>query len=416
MEAMYAPQNNGPHTAIAKTINSTGTSITVEDASVLPAAPNVLTIGTSEDAELVLLESVTGNILTVQRGFNGTTSKEWEAETWIYRAITAQDVIALQERAKRAELYQIDLTADELAAMTTEQRIQMYASGTRMIRTTNGGTVVLLMLSEDGKVQWSGGERPRNLLANSDFLQPVNQRGETVYIGAAYTIDCWKSNNLDGKIEIVDGGIAFAATGSGTCYFVQTVPDEIGIKLSICTKAVKLAGGEVYASNNSFEIPNGKVNYFKGSNGKYTYEIAVYGGNTVTLEWAGLFEGKYTADTLPPYHPKGYMAELLECQRYYYPYKPSSTALSFHGWHYSTSAVRVALPLPVEMDISSNRVPTISLDTSNVLVLPEKKVPTSIQVTVVSPNMIMLTFGVTGTQNDLCAIRVNAPLVIIAPD
>ena len=33
--------------------------------------------------------------------------------------------------------------------------------------------------------------------------------------------------------------------------------------------------------------------------------------------WAAIYEGTYTADTLPPYVPKGYGAELLECQRYY---------------------------------------------------------------------------------------------------
>jgi hypothetical protein len=30
-----------------------------------------------------------------------------------------------------------------------------------------------------------------------------------------------------------------------------------------------------------------------------------------------LYEGSYTADTLPEYQPKGYAAELAECRRYY---------------------------------------------------------------------------------------------------
>lgn len=33
--------------------------------------------------------------------------------------------------------------------------------------------------------------------------------------------------------------------------------------------------------------------------------------------WAALYEGSYTADTLPKYVPKGYAAELAECQRYF---------------------------------------------------------------------------------------------------
>lgn len=44
----------------------------------------------------------------------------------------------------------------------------------------------------------------------------------------------------------------------------------------------------------------------------------------VVLKWAALYEGAYTADTLPPYVPKGYAAELAECQRYYHLYATSA--------------------------------------------------------------------------------------------
>lgn len=114
MGVMYEPQNNGPHTTLAETINAGQTSITVTDASVLPAAPNVLTIGTDENAELVLMENKTGNILTVQRGFNGTTAKVWDTDMWIFRAITAQDIKELQDRANVALTYEeMDLNASQ---------------------------------------------------------------------------------------------------------------------------------------------------------------------------------------------------------------------------------------------------------------------------------------------------------------
>jgi hypothetical protein len=38
---------------------------------------------------------------------------------------------------------------------------------------------------------------------------------------------------------------------------------------------------------------------------------------TLNLVWAALYEGEYTVETLPEYHPKGYGAELAECQRYF---------------------------------------------------------------------------------------------------
>ena len=44
--------------------------------------------------------------------------------------------------------------------------------------------------------------------------------------------------------------------------------------------------------------------------------FTILGGSGV-VEWAALYEGSYTADTLPAYQPKGYAEELVECQRYY---------------------------------------------------------------------------------------------------
>ena len=97
MATMYPPQNNSPIARTASTISAAATTITVDDGSILPSAPNVLTLGTGEDAELVLMTAKSTNILTVTRGYNGTTAAEWVAGTACYRAITAQDVSALQE-------------------------------------------------------------------------------------------------------------------------------------------------------------------------------------------------------------------------------------------------------------------------------------------------------------------------------
>ena len=41
------------------------------------------------------------------------------------------------------------------------------------------------------------------------------------------------------------------------------------------------------------------------------------GYNVAGAYWAALYEGSYTADTLPPYVPKGYASELAECLRYF---------------------------------------------------------------------------------------------------
>lgn len=103
MITMYPPQNNGIHTTLAVPINSADTSLQVANGSVLPTPPTVLTLGVDEDAELVLVSSRTGNFLTVTRGYNGTTAKAWDAGEWIYRAITAQDIQALQDNVQELD-------------------------------------------------------------------------------------------------------------------------------------------------------------------------------------------------------------------------------------------------------------------------------------------------------------------------
>ena len=48
-----------------------------------------------------------------------------------------------------------------------------------------------------------------------------------------------------------------------------------------------------------------------------SFELSAGAGETKNVVWAALYEGSYDASTLPAYQPKGYAAELAECQRYY---------------------------------------------------------------------------------------------------
>ncbi|MEI3414725.1 MAG: hypothetical protein V8Q88_06075 [Christensenellales bacterium] len=54
----------------------------------------------------------------------------------------------------------------------------------------------------------------------------------------------------------------------------------------------------------------------KGDNLTYWYCILDAYAD-ITVKCTALYEGEYTAETLPPYVPKGYAAELAECLRYY---------------------------------------------------------------------------------------------------
>lgn len=98
LKIMYPAQANTPETTLAGSLTTTGTSVTVLDGSVLPDAPNYLTIGAdSATAETVLMTAKDGNDLTITRGQNGTAARAWGKGDIIGRYFTAADHDALRE-------------------------------------------------------------------------------------------------------------------------------------------------------------------------------------------------------------------------------------------------------------------------------------------------------------------------------
>ena len=98
LKTMYPAQANTPETTLAGSLTTTGTSVTVLDGSVLPEAPNYLTIGAdSATAETVLMTAKDGNDLTITRGQNGTAARAWGKGDIIGRYFTAADHDALRE-------------------------------------------------------------------------------------------------------------------------------------------------------------------------------------------------------------------------------------------------------------------------------------------------------------------------------
>ena len=99
---MYPAQANSPETSLSGALTAAGTTVNVVDGSVLPDAPNLLTIGADgSTAETVLMTAKSGNVLTVTRAQNGTTARAWSAGDVIARYFTAADQTAMQENIKK---------------------------------------------------------------------------------------------------------------------------------------------------------------------------------------------------------------------------------------------------------------------------------------------------------------------------
>lgn len=197
---------------------------------------------------------------------------------------------------------------------------------------------------------------PRNLLDNSDFRNPVNQRGQTSY-SSGYSVDRWHLNTSNVNVIVGSGKITLKKSVSGGL-FSQIVPVSLaGAQLTLAIKTSLglllnsfLLDGEHMSRIN--ELPA----YFGVRVQSGRPEVYIYFPNNAEsvefdLYWAALYEGDYTADTLPEYKPKGYGAELAECQRYY-----------IHlgkVWRYADKINGFGLMAPVTCPVSMRMTPTV---------------------------------------------------------
>ena len=197
--------------------------------------------------------------------------------------------------------------------------------------------------------------QPRNLLDNSDFTNPVNQRGSTSYSTQwTYTIDRWYLPGSTVPVTVGEGYVSF-------CTADQFISKEI--KDGYYTAAIKLLDGRVFSGSAYYTAGesvamlanNGVIDcYLMGDAGSSSHprlRFQTVSGEAISFVWAALYEGSYTADTLPPYFPKGYAAELAECMRYYQKFQ----MLTGTG---ASAAQRVFVVLPVAMRI----MPTIAYE------------------------------------------------------
>ena len=164
---------------------------------------------------------------------------------------------------------------------------------------------------------------PYNILDNSDFRNPVNQDGISSVTASAWTriIDRWRAYSQSGTAKLQADGILISGD------FSQSISVSDGAKYNgkTLTFAAKI-GGSVYCVSisvnldgsyheNSVATPYGLIYIIVGSAKDLAVLIRNDTGSAV-VEWAALYEGAYTTDTLPAYQPKGYAVERAECLRY----------------------------------------------------------------------------------------------------
>lgn len=191
--------------------------------------------------------------------------------------------------------------------------------------------------------------QPRNLLDNSDFKNPVNQRGSgTVSVRYGYSLDRWQ---FDKSSESLDANSSFNpsypylvlrnndSTSDSWAALYHRVPAKalhagkytFAFKMHYNNSMINPVSVLILMDGNITVLPSALyepdeskdliivIPFTLDKKPTTSVLLAVYAGAGVTVgfDWAALYEGTYDVDTLPPYVPKGYAAELAECLRYY---------------------------------------------------------------------------------------------------
>lgn len=216
---------------------------------------------------------------------------------------------------------------------------------------------------------------PKNLLDNSDFRNPVNQRGIYSTGDGGYIIDRWyfSNSNFTGNVTItqsVNGITITNDAGADRVAIIQKIIDK-NYYDGKYTAVAKTTDGLAFSYAEVEDAENGIC------------RVAFWFFSGTTVVWAALYEGSYTAETLPPYVPKGYAAELAECQRYFYKMKSYWKWVSAGICETSTKAF-IPIVLPREMRI----VPTVYI--TNPSLIKVKCGNTGLQI----PSDIHWTYGI----------------------
>ena len=207
---------------------------------------------------------------------------------------------------------------------------------------------------------------PVNLLNNSDFRNPVNQRGQASYSLSAwggYCIDRWGAYADGATVTIGSGGLTLSGN------ILQVISSDIAAMYNgkVLTFAVKIAGivyccsGEVnqtgaWNPSARFDTPYGYISFETEENNDM-FVIIDSSTTPSVIQWAALYEGAYTTQTLPEYHPKGYMVEVLNCGALHVTTYATLSASGWSDWGDGTYGQSITVP-----GISENDTPHIVLN------------------------------------------------------
>lgn len=200
-----------------------------------------------------------------------------------------------------------------------------------------------------------------NLLINWDFRNPVNQRGQTNYLGAVYTIDCWKLYQSQCAMTINPGYISISRSSGNFYTFLQnienpsalaskTVTFSMHIKHTVDSGYLRIVDGGTSLASTSVDagfsgIASVTVKLPDTITGPLWVAFYQQGINSETQLYSAKLEIGLIS-TLANDQPVNYGEQLALCQRYQYQNIGETT---FRMEHYTASNMSFIVPTSTSM-------------------------------------------------------------------
>lgn len=265
------------------------------------------------------------------------------------------------------------------------------------------GAISIEKLSDDTKKMIAA----VNILDNSYFKNAVNQRDVTSFTAGTsskyVSIDRWRFCRCSGSVS--DEGLTFRWDGvNNQAGFMQQKVDKAFSEGDVITVGAKI-DGSVYAAaftlgGNDTELyesltDDAKVGVCRVNN---TLLVNLETSNTsgITAEWMALYEGEYTLDTLPEYQPKGYIAELMECQRYYCLLESWRSHVGLANYNGTLCTINVGTPVPMRTNPSLSGNGATTGENWTIYADAKTFTPSSVQIGGLRKNSVEIKFTTSG--------------------
>lgn len=211
-----------------------------------------------------------------------------------------------------------------------------------------------------------------NLGTNTNFPNPVNQRGATSYTGdgtSPYCIDRWRISN--GTTYTVGTFTLSAATyANRACGMWQSnemgahqlsIGDDITVSIyangKLHTPTMKVIDRDLYDAFTNvpagYDCDDFEIVLCTYAHDKTKYNLGIYPKKPLTVNYIKWEKGSVAT----PYVPKGYGAELAECQRYF----KRVGNRGFRGWATNETNVVCCLTLATQMRVNPTITPVGTL-------------------------------------------------------